>query len=102
VSLLCRLTSGAFTIDSLRPTLWRNFNEHPIQGKVSLELFAPDFIQNKPKHIIENANENEKYKNNVYKNSRGNFKKNRGYKTSTKSKTGTRGKEKKQQKNVLK
>jgi hypothetical protein len=28
---LCRLTSGAFTIDSSTPTLKRNLNEHPIQ-----------------------------------------------------------------------
>jgi hypothetical protein len=30
VFLLCRLTSGAFTIDSSTPTLRRNLNEHPI------------------------------------------------------------------------
>jgi ABC-type thiamin/hydroxymethylpyrimidine transport system permease subunit len=30
VFLLCRLTSGAFTIESLTPTLRRNLNEHPI------------------------------------------------------------------------
>jgi hypothetical protein len=28
--LLCRLTSGAFTIDSSMPTLRRNLNEHSI------------------------------------------------------------------------
>jgi hypothetical protein len=28
--LLCRLTSGAFTIDSSTPTLTGNLNEHPI------------------------------------------------------------------------
>jgi hypothetical protein len=28
--LLCRLTSGAFTIDSSTPTLRINLNEHPI------------------------------------------------------------------------
>jgi hypothetical protein len=31
VFLFCRLTSGAFTIDSSPPTLRRNLNEHPIQ-----------------------------------------------------------------------
>jgi hypothetical protein len=30
VFLLCRLTSGAFTIDSSTPTLTGNLNEHPI------------------------------------------------------------------------
>jgi hypothetical protein len=30
VFLLCRLTSGEFTIDSSTPTLTRNLNEHPI------------------------------------------------------------------------
>jgi hypothetical protein len=30
VFLLCRLTSGAFTIDSLTLTLMRNLNEHSI------------------------------------------------------------------------
>jgi hypothetical protein len=30
VFLLCRLTSGAFTIDSSTPTLRRNLNEHLI------------------------------------------------------------------------
>jgi hypothetical protein len=30
VFLLCRLTSGAFTIDYSTPTLRRNLNEHPV------------------------------------------------------------------------
>jgi hypothetical protein len=30
VFLFCRVTSGAFTIDSSTPTSTRNFNEHPI------------------------------------------------------------------------
>jgi hypothetical protein len=30
VFLVCRLTSGAFTINSSSPTLRRNLNEHPI------------------------------------------------------------------------
>jgi hypothetical protein len=30
VFLLCKLTSGTFTIDSSTPTLRRNLNEHPI------------------------------------------------------------------------
>jgi hypothetical protein len=34
VFLLCRLTSGAFTIDSSTPTLTINLNEHPIYNHI--------------------------------------------------------------------
>jgi hypothetical protein len=34
VILLCKLTSGAFTIDSSNPTLRRNLNENPIQNLI--------------------------------------------------------------------
>jgi hypothetical protein len=32
--VLCRLTSGAFTIDSSTPTFRRNLNEHPIDFSI--------------------------------------------------------------------
>jgi hypothetical protein len=46
VFLLCRLTSGAFKIDSSTPTLRRNLNEHPIYFIVCLELECVTFTVN--------------------------------------------------------
>jgi hypothetical protein len=66
--LMCRLTRGAFTIDSSTPTLRRNLNEHPIHVR---KLIFRILQQTKPSYnmpeIASKPHQNISHSNNIQK-----------------------------------
>jgi hypothetical protein len=50
VFLLCRLTSGAFTVDSSTPTLRINLNKHLILNKIYKS--SRDYLEMKLKQVF--------------------------------------------------